>query len=617
MKSYINPFIKMQDAEFLKKHTVALMEKELPQTNKANHAAADYTYELLKSLGFEAERLNFISDGKTAYQDKIMPLCFDLTYAKLTVESEWEGERLIADYEREPFSIIRFSTQTPKGGITAPLIPFEDMLAGTDVKGAFVLLPPDLFPTDKALVPILERGGIGLVSGTAKSGTLSPDTVHWANNCSQTNSWYVNADEADFIGFCVTPNIRERLYAACKKGEVLLKAETDCHRFAGEMPAVTALIKGECEREFWILAHSAEPLEDDNSSGIIASIHAMLSIKKAIENGEIPPLKYSVRLLFAPELYGYAAFANHFGGTLHNRCIGAISIDGIPLSKDKQDIKLIFAPPAIPFYGNVLLEAVWKEFENMLPNAPKVNGWCDSWGNDCFMSDTSVGLPTIMPEPATSTFWHNGIQRYGYINYNQFATSLIGFTAHIAAMVCCDGEKYDSLLPNFADLAINRLKEVIQKKPLRAGSNAKERLHHLAAIEIANIKSFSDAGASEDSITAAAKKIEGFVQSADVCEADKTPMGNTLQKYAGIIPSRLTIGIPHDFARIPLERRYRPFILPLMSVVFSAMDGKKSLAELITECEYEQRVCYTEKELDDFCETLLLMEEYGYIEIKK
>ena len=612
MKSYLKVFFNMQDKNFLQTHTRALMECELPQTNSANHKAADYIYNLLESNGFTPERHNFISDGKKNCQDKIMPLCWEVSYARLTVKSEWDGERVIADYEKEPFSIIRFSTPTQKGGIDVRLVLWEDMLSGADVTGAFVLLPPDLMPTDKALRPILEHGAIGLVSGTAKTGSLSPDTTHWSNNCTETNSWYVNADERDFIGFCVTPNIREKLYNACKKGEVILNADTDSHRFVGTMPAVSALVNGESEREFWIMAHSGEPLEDDNSAGVISAIYSMIAINKAVKSGDIPPLKYSVRLLFAPELYGYAAFSELYGGTLHDRTVGAISIDGVPCSEDKNNIQLIFAPPAVPFYSNVLLEAVWREYEAFSDKAPKVDGWKDSWANDCFLSDSSVGLPTIMPEPSTSLFWHNSKQRYGYIDYDKLSNSLVGFTSHIAATVCPNAERFNLLMPVAADYALSRLHEY-SALPIRSGDSKRARLEHIAKLEIADLRDFSKIGVNADNIEKAVQKITDFIAS---YTAEEDTLPDALKEYESVIPSRLTVGVPHDFALIPLEERYRPFILPLMSVVFSGMDGKKSLAELIRIAEWEQKTFYTPEQLSDFYETLLLMQKFGYISIK-
>ena len=42
MKSYVDAFLGTISPEFLKTHTQGLMEKELPQTNKANLEAVDY-----------------------------------------------------------------------------------------------------------------------------------------------------------------------------------------------------------------------------------------------------------------------------------------------------------------------------------------------------------------------------------------------------------------------------------------------------------------------------------------------------------------------------------------------------------------------------------------------
>jgi len=91
MKRYLREFVHKTDAEFLRRHTQELMLKELPQTTPATHEAADYIYSLLTENGFDAERLNFISDGKTEHMDKIMPLCWDVTYGRLTVTSPWEA----------------------------------------------------------------------------------------------------------------------------------------------------------------------------------------------------------------------------------------------------------------------------------------------------------------------------------------------------------------------------------------------------------------------------------------------------------------------------------------------------------------------------------------------
>ena len=615
MKSYIDAFLGTISPEFLKKHTQALMEKELPQTNKANHDAVDYISDLMTKEGLDCERIEFLSDGRKVCQDKIMPMCWDVSVGRLTVVSDWDGERVIADYDKEPFSIVRFSTETPKEGLTARLVTWDKMMQGEDVKGAFVTVPLGMFPTDKALVPVLERGGIGLINGTVRAEEFQVDTRLWANNCSETNSWYVNADERPFVSYCVTPRILKQLEEAAKKGEVLLKAECDGRRFEGKMPAVTGLLKGESDRELWLMAHTAEPLEDDNSAGVISCIQSLISIKRAIAEGKIPKLKYSIRVLFAPELYGYAAFAEHFGGVLRERCIGGVVVDGMPVSSETLSAKLLFAPAAVPFYGNFLLEGIYNEYEKTALEPPFVAAWGDHWGDDCFMSDSSVGLPTQMPTYGRKYYWHNSHQRYNYIDYNLFANSCAVYTAYIAAVAAYDSDKCERFLPTAAVFAINRLVEIASTEPERKGSDANARLNHRLNIELANIRAFKDAGVCETAIENACKLVEAFAGGLNPTTNEKKEATPVYDSFDNIIPERLIIGVPHDFAKVPLERRWHPVDDDLLARVFSAMDGKKTLKEIVTEAEWEARKCWSENELEAFLETVKFMAEFGYIKL--
>lgn len=616
MDSYLNTFLGYKDENFLRVHTQGLMRAEFLGTTPAWHKGADYIYALLQENGFDAERIDFVADGKTAYQDKIMPLCWDASYGKCTVLSEWEGDRVIADHERHPFHLIRYSVATGKDGVTAKLIPWERMLAGEDVKGAFVLAPKDKRPTDAVLVPILSAGAIGLVNGYAQGAELDADGILWANNCTETNSWYVNADERDFIGFCVSPRTYDRLYAACQKGEVVLKAETDGHRYEGKLPAVTALLKGESKREFWLLAHTGEPLEDDNSAGVITGIHTLISLRKAIEEKKIPPLKYSVRVLFAPEMYGYAAFAEHFGGVLKERCIGAICVDGMPIAPDHDKVNVQFAPPVIPFYGNPLLEGIWREQEKLESGLP-LTGWHDHWGDDCFMSDASVGLPTVIPEGNGFAFWHNSHQKEGYIDYPKFAFITAVYEAYVALVAAPDKKILEGFLPTAAEYAKRRLETFAATLPPRNGTEAQARLAHRLKIETENLRALKDAGVNDGNICAAVDEVTRFADTLMPVKAEaKTQETPVFDRFVDIVPKRLTVGVPHDLAKVPLTRRWRPININLLSRVFSAMDGEKTLQQIVIEAEWDEKKSWTEETLADLLETLKLLAEFGYIELK-
>ncbi len=615
MKRYLNAFSGKIDCDFLRRHTRALMECELPQTTPATHKAADYAYKLLKDNGFDAQRLNFVSDGRTEHMDKIMPLCWDVSFGRLTVMSDWDGDEVIADYEKEPFSLVRFSTATPVGGLSARLVTWAQMQSGVSAKGAFVSLPQGLFPTDKAVVPALDAGAVGIITGTVAAPEYEGDSVHWANNFSETNSWYVNEGERPFVGFSVSPNTLKKLESAAEKGTVMLKAETDGRRYVGEMPAVTALVRGERDREFWVLAHTGEPLEDDNSAGVISSVHSLISIRNAVNSGEIPSLKYSVRVIFAPALYGFAAFADSFGVPLHNKCIGAICVDGMPICPEHDAVNLQFATADIPFFGNVLLEAIWDEYNRTVMKPPFVTSWWDHLGDDCFMCDRSVGLPTVMPEYAVRLYWHNSHQRYGYVDYEKFARVCAVYTAFIASVAAYDSDALTRVLPRAAVYAERRLAQAAESAPPRPGTDENERMRYLTEIELSKLRAFADAGVSAESIDTACRTVEEFAASLIPLKAavkQDTPVFDSL---ASVVPLRTSVGVPHDFARMPLERRHRPFILNLMGRIFSAMDGKKSLARLITEAEWEERTAWSEAELADFMHTLKLMDEFGYIKL--
>lgn len=620
MKKYLETFLAMRDPKFLRTYTQAIMKLERPGTNADKHRASDYIYELMKANGLDAERINLTADGKTVCHDKIMPVCWDASMGRLTVLSDWEGDPVVADYDRHPFHLIQYSTSTPEGGVTARLVPFDRMLAGEDVTGAMILLPQGLLACEDTLVPSLDRGAIGLVNCTASLATSveqDPDSLLWANNCTETVAWHVTAGERGFVSFCVTPAMGERLAQACAKGEVLVKVESNGRRFEGTLPAVTALLPGESPREFWMIAHNGEPLEDDNNSGVMACITAMMQIKKAVGEKKIPPLKYSLRVVFAPELYGNAAMAVHFGGCLRECCIGAICVDGMPIAPTVDGVLVQSAPPPVPFWGNALLRGAWDEFGLTVKEPPFVVGWRDYWCSDCFMSDPTVGLPTVTCNKSRVMFWHNSRQKEDYIDYPKFANVTAVYTAFAAAVIAPDAAFLHCFLPVAASNAMHKLSRTAQTLPPRKGTDANARLHHQLEIELADLRAFEAAGAQSEDIASACEMVSRFAQTLTPMQAEQagepTPVFDSLTRY---VPYRTSVGVPHDLARAPFEKRRRPMIASMMGRIFSAMDGERNLRELITEAEFEEGRALTEQELSDFAGTIELLAQYGYIGLK-
>ena len=634
MQTYLETFWDRISEDFLKTQTQELMHKELPQTVPACHAAADYIFDLLKSQGFgDAERLNFIADGRTVYQDHVMPLCWDMSYGKLTVMSAWEGDPVVADYEKEPFSLIRYSAATPEGGLLTRLVKWNDMMAGKDVRGALVLLPFGMFPTEEELVPILDAGAVGLVNGSARSAVNQENSTHWANNCTETKAWYTTAGERDFIGFCVTPKVHGKLEKACEAGEVTVKAESDARRYEGTLPCVTALLPGKEKREFWVIAHSSEPLESDNSAGVIASIQALAAIRDAVREKRLPPLRYSLRVLFSPERYGPVFYAHRCGDVLRERCVGAFCIDGAPIQKQDRTAKVHYAPPGIPFFGGAVLEGICDAYTRLYKQAPFVTKVGEYWGDDCFLSDPAVGLPTVshMHDGPVHT-WHNSMMRDDSVDYLMFRRVTVLYTAFIAAVTVCDGGKMSRFLPQAAANAMSRLARAASVPPQRPGGDAAERLRYLTDLELGGLRSFADAGAGGDVLERACAAVRCFAESLSSVPAeeqcDGTPVFDAMAK---IVPVRHCIGIPHDLAALPLEIRRRmnqkadsaivnfagKTKVFLLSRVFAGMDGKKTLQRLVTEAEWQEDSPWSEAELAAFMKTLEVLAQYGYLTLKR
>ena len=111
------------DTEYLNEHVLNLYRIARKQTFPAYHKEAQYAYDLLKQEGFDAEIIHFPADGKTAYQDKCMPLGWDVSKHKLTLVTPVAGidDPVISDFEREPLMAVKGSVATPPGGIKAQL----------------------------------------------------------------------------------------------------------------------------------------------------------------------------------------------------------------------------------------------------------------------------------------------------------------------------------------------------------------------------------------------------------------------------------------------------------------------------------------------------------------
>ncbi|MDD5728742.1 MAG: hypothetical protein PHV59_09270, partial [Victivallales bacterium] len=418
----------------------SLWKCELPQTFKAYAAAADCTLKLLQRAGIEnAEMINFPADGKTVYQDKRMPLAWDASIGKLTVQNPpgMFADPVVADYQRHPFHLVKGSVSTPPGGQRAGIITEAQMFAGENPQGKLVICSPFTRPGAEILSAVLDSGALGLISDYYVQNCPQADTeaVAWINGCTEGMHWNVESEDRPFICFSVSTAAGNCLRQVAERYGVTALVESDGRRYEGVLPAVTALVSGRRKEEFWLMAHLYEPLSDDNSTGVVGAIEMVRNIKELIAKGELPEPEFSIRLVFAAELYGFAAVADYFGAYLGDKTIGAVNLDSLMAGNPDQKLHVYAAAPGKPFFGNVLLEMFLDDCrdENSFPVAKFMeNG---GYGDDMFLADKTVALPTVWFCGREKAFWHNSTLTMETIDTDIFARTCATVGAWIAAVV--------------------------------------------------------------------------------------------------------------------------------------------------------------------------------------
>ena len=402
MKSLYHQFRSLINGHTLAEKITELCRIEQGQTWRNYHASVEWICAAMREIGLpNVERLTYPADGCTVYEDKRMPLAWDASVGCLTLCDA--TQTVAADYARHPFHLIKGSTATKPGGEIVRVISEQQFLAGEDPRGALVMLEPLTSPRAHVLTPILDLGGRGIISDFAIGSYEYPDALQWVNACTEGVHWHIQCEDRDFIGFSVSRRMGDYIRQLVNAGDLKAKIKCDGRRYEGELPAATALIPGKRPEEVWLLAHAFEPLLDDDSSGIIAGIEIARQIMV------LGTPEYSLRLIFAMEHYGYAAFHANFKG----KVIGAANLDSLPSAQQRR-CRLIPPIAAIPFHGVDILKDINAELNSVLPCILDKPGCKD----DMFLSDKSTGVPTIWfhgefdrsLQGKSCRLWHNSAQ---------------------------------------------------------------------------------------------------------------------------------------------------------------------------------------------------------------
>lgn len=623
----ISIFDQMFDRAWLSENILNLYHIERKQTFPAWQQATEYARDLLAREGFEPEFIPFRADGKTVYQDKVIPIGWDASRMKMTVVTPVPGlkNNVIADFQREPLEAVKHSVSLPEGGVITRLVTQSQMKAGMDVRGAFVLLDPSARPHKEDLQMLLDLGAYGWVSDYVENPLVEPDGVAWLNAGTEHNSWHVPADERDFIGYQISPINGFYLRAACENGEVLVHAESDGHRYETTLPAVTAVLKGECEEEVWMVAHLHEPLIDDNSSGVVGCIGILKSMRQLAAEGKLK-LKYSVRVVFASEMYGFAAYIEHIGEK-RGKVLGAINMDGLVASTDKcaTVLRAIEGPDYTGgsrtggFAGNIFLYDTIEESLNTYPEIsyrPQPHRISD----DCSIGDATVGIPTIWLYHTPDGLHHNSVQDESIMDVDNLMRHLAICADWVARMACTDAEAVRALLPG----AVARARAVIEaaaRRPIRAGQDANAYLEFICRREqgrIRALKRYCDL----PEIEAAALQLAPCAYIAEPVQipAESASMPCSWYDFSARLRfARLTRGFPHDLAKLPPDDRFRmpgDILEDDIASVISRFNGEITMQDAFREVEWDKGMIFSEERIRECIFTYIRLARAGYLDLQ-
>ena len=625
MKNLYNDFIREIDGDFLMEHTEKLWQCEFGQTFQDYHKAARYTCDLMKKAGIpNSEIIMYPADGKTCYNDVRMPVAWDASIGKLTLLNSKDtyvsgvygtksvSGKVVADYKEHPFHLIKGSVSTPPEGMEVRIITEQQFLAGENAKGALVMLEPFTHHGGMTLRPILDRGGLGYITDRIGGRYDNPDSLSWINAGTEGRGWHVIADDRPCISFSVSPRTGDYIRNSAKSGGLMALVECDGKRYNGELPLITGFIPGKKKEEVWIYAHMYEPLSDDDANGIVAGIECA---RRIMAKGTP---EYSIRLVFAMELYGYMAYVASRGNYLRDQVIGGCNFDALGCVKGAE-LMCFPASDASPFFGNSIMQELIEKLDGS-SNAMKCILKPSANFDDMSICDPTIGVASVWPIGEFGDCHHSSVQTMDFIDKETF----IQGTAFNTALVYAFVNPAEANLAEAGKIAIANLKRDAAKVKEKSFGNPAKYFARLGEIQrhiLEDFKRVFEADKVDSLLAEFDKEYEKISGDFEDQESGENVWRNIASQ---MIVKRKGYGFPHNLVNIPDDKGTgsRPHlpdgvIYGHFSNILAAVDGKKDLAEIIRLAEYERKSPIAENNIRKYVNAVNLLADHGYLEVIK
>lgn len=334
----------------------------------------------------DVEILEFPADGHTSWWTFTAPASWTPRSARLAIAGS--GGPALVDYPAHPYTLAANSAATAP--VEAPLTP-----AGRAhwPPGSVVLLDPGAMPDPPLFARMRRERALGFCVCT------HPDRPDQAGRLEL-------APGSGLFAFSLPAHAHAALTGARR---VLVHVELD--PVPRPMPVVTARTPtGDGDAELLLGAHLCHPAPsaNDNASGVVAALAAGRVLARH-------RLRRPVRLLWAPEFVGTAAYLHHTG----RRPLAAVNLDMVGEDQRLCGGPLIVehSPEHLPHFLNALVDAC---VEALPPRARSYSGavGCDVWAwrstpyvgasDHSVLADRAIGVPAVQLGHWPDRFNHTG-----------------------------------------------------------------------------------------------------------------------------------------------------------------------------------------------------------------
>ena len=389
------------------------------------YKSARYCVGKLKEAGAsEVEIVSFPATGKARYGAYRLQRAWDCADGELSIVAPESAARRICSYRDDPWCLAQGSTPTPTGGVEAPVAVIEGgdnerHYRGVDVKGKIIL-------TNAAPRGVNElakkKGAVGIVTDNMATNPVVRPTPM---DLPDARLWLTMRPEGKLFAFVLTPRegqeMRKLIQDEEKKGnEVRLRAWVDARVYDGRHEMVSASLKGRrADQEIALVAHLYEPGCNDNASGAAVLLEVMRGLRALIRAKKLPRPCRTIRVWLTHEFQSLQALCYERPEEM-DRVVTALNVDMVGEDQCRCGGSALMyqdGPDALPSFINHFTEALMEYFRSRFfthGNEKSAERYFATshtgfWGNDNFISDPSIGIPSVAFIQWPDKFYHTNM----------------------------------------------------------------------------------------------------------------------------------------------------------------------------------------------------------------